>query len=384
MAQASAERVLCRQFPQTLLPFLIQFRVTTTTGQGKARFRISAQTDPTFPHILVESHDTLGLVSGAYYFLRKFANCSVSWAGGDNVRAIALPSPKLDAAMQKHVIADRVAQLVKATPSHFIEKYSPHAYRYFFNECTFGYSTVWWKWADWERHLDWLALNGVNLVLASLGQELLWRDTFVEDFGLRAEDMDLFFSGPAFLPWNRMGNLNGYSGPLPVAWMQQQFQLQKRILGRMVELGLHPVLPGFSGFVPSAMQAAYPHAKISKTRGWYGFEPTFALNPTDPLYRDIHRSFLQRQRKAYKIDDAAVKDGDVPTFFSIDPYNEVRPHTNDPQELGQISLAIYETLREVEGQNAVWVMQGWLFVHQADFWRRYCLVSVLQSRRYIV
>jgi hypothetical protein len=181
---------------------------------------------------------------------------------------------------------------------------------------------------------------------------------------------------------NKRGNLNGYSGPLPVAWMQQQFQLQKRILERMVELGLRPVLPGFSGFVPPAMQAAYPHAKISKTRGWYGFEPTFALSPTDPLYGDIHRAFLQRQRKAYEIElDATVKDGDAPTFFSIDPYNEVRPHTNDPEELGQISLAIYETLREVEGKNAVWVMQGWLFVHQADFWRRYCLMSVLQSYR---
>ncbi len=44
-------------------------------------------------------------------------------------------------------------------------------------------------------------------------------------------------------------------------------------------------------------------------------------------------------------------------------------HFDPKQELGQISLAIYDTLREVEGDNTVWVMQGWLFVHQADFWR---------------
>ncbi len=55
---------------------------------------------------------------------------------------------------------------------------------------------------------------------------------------------------------------------------------------------------------------------LPNARGWYGFEPKFALNPTDPLYGDIRRSFLQRQRKAYQI-DATVEDGDVPTFFFL-------------------------------------------------------------------
>jgi alpha-N-acetylglucosaminidase len=32
----------------------------------------------------------------------------------------------------------------------------------------------WWKWRDWERFIDWMALNGVNLPLAITGQEKVW------------------------------------------------------------------------------------------------------------------------------------------------------------------------------------------------------------------
>ena len=44
-------------------------------------------------------------------------------------------------------------------------------FRYYQNVCTAGYSFVWWQWADWETHIDWMALNGINLPLAFSGQE---------------------------------------------------------------------------------------------------------------------------------------------------------------------------------------------------------------------
>ena len=46
----------------------------------------------------------------------------------------------------------------------------PLLYRYHQNVCTPGYSYVWWQWADWERHIDWMALNGVTLPLAFTAQ----------------------------------------------------------------------------------------------------------------------------------------------------------------------------------------------------------------------
>ncbi len=47
--------------------------------------------------------------------------------------------------------------------------------RFFLNYCTFGYTMPWWKWEQWERFIDWMALNGVNMPLAITGQEAVWQ-----------------------------------------------------------------------------------------------------------------------------------------------------------------------------------------------------------------
>ena len=48
--------------------------------------------------------------------------------------------------------------------------------RFFLNYCTFGYTMPWWKWEQWERFIDWMALNGVNMPLAITGQEAVLDD----------------------------------------------------------------------------------------------------------------------------------------------------------------------------------------------------------------
>ena len=43
------------------------------------------------------------------------------------------------------------------------------SYRYYMNVCTFGYSYVWWGWERWEREIDWMAMNAINIPLAFVG-----------------------------------------------------------------------------------------------------------------------------------------------------------------------------------------------------------------------
>ena len=50
-----------------------------------------------------------------------------------------------------------------------------------------------------------------------------------------------------------MGNIDGWGGPLPQSWIDNQLALQKKILARQRSLGMIPVLPGFAGHVPSAI-----------------------------------------------------------------------------------------------------------------------------------
>ena len=45
-------------------------------------------------------------------------------------------------------------------------------YRYFMNVCTFGYSYAFWTWDRWEREIDWMALNGINIPLAFVGYNI--------------------------------------------------------------------------------------------------------------------------------------------------------------------------------------------------------------------
>ena len=46
-------------------------------------------------------------------------------------------------------------------------------------------SFVWWDWERWEKEIDWMALQGINLPLAFTGQETIWQKVFmVNDYWL--------------------------------------------------------------------------------------------------------------------------------------------------------------------------------------------------------
>jgi alpha-N-acetylglucosaminidase len=56
------------------------------------------------------------------------------------------------------------------------------------------------NWTRWQRQIDWMALNGINLPLAFTGQETIWQRVYLS-LGLKQEDLDTHFGGPAFLAW---------------------------------------------------------------------------------------------------------------------------------------------------------------------------------------
>lgn len=66
--------------------------------------------------------------------------------------------------------------------------------------CTVSYSFVWWNWTRWEREIDWMAMNGINLPLAFNGQEAIWQRLYLR-MGLTQQELDQHFGGPAFLAW---------------------------------------------------------------------------------------------------------------------------------------------------------------------------------------
>ncbi len=192
----------------------------------------------------------------------------------------------------------------------------------------------------------------------------MWRG-----LGVSEAEIDAFNTGPAYLPWHRMGNINGFEGPLPEHWVQNRRQLQRRILDRMRALGMTPVAPAFAGFVPQGFLRVRPQAETF-TLLWLPEEfktiprstRTFILHPAqEELYREIGGRFIE----AYKAEYGEVG------YYLADPFNELPvPITPEHRyaDLERFGKTVYEGIRAGD-PNGTWVMQGWLFVFGAEgFW----------------
>ena len=239
--------------------------------------------------------------------------------------------------------------------------------RFFLNYCTYGYTMPWWGWKQWERFIDWMAMNGVTMPLAITGQEVVWREVWKE-FGMTDEEVRAYFSGPAHLPWHRMANLDGFQGPLPVSWLEGQKALQGRIVARERELGMTPVLPGFAGHVPGRIAELFPEADIKNLSAWCGFEPTFFLNSEDPLFPKIQKSFLEKQEALYGTDH----------IYGVDPFNEMDPPSWEPEYLKTVSEHIYASL-EAADPDARWLQMSWVFWYKRKNWTQERLNAYLTA-----
>ena len=218
--------------------------------------------------IMLRGNNGISIASALNYYLKYFAHCSITWKGNN----LNLPNP-LPAVKEK------------------VQKESPYKCRYYLNYCTFNYTMSWWNWERWQKEVDWMALNGINMPLAITGQEAVWNKVY-RSMGLSQDELNNFFSGPAYFSWFWMGNLDAWGGPLPQSWMASHEALQKKILQSERALGMTPVLPAFTGHVPSALKAKFPAAKF-KTTNWNGkFGDVYLLDPSDPLFITIGKKFI--------------------------------------------------------------------------------------------
>lgn len=296
------------------------------------------------------------MAAGLNYYLRYYCKTYVSWYVNDPVR---LPDrlPEIDSVLRNE------ARLQN---------------RFFLNYCTFGYTMPWWQWKDWERMIDWMALNGINMPLAITGQEAIWYDVW-KDYGMSDEQIRTYFTGPAHLPWHRMSNLDKWGGALPKSWLDHQKELQKKIVARERELNMTPVLPAFAGHVPEALATARPKAKINQLSSWGGFPDqyrSFFLDPLDPLFTEIQQKFLTRQTELYGTDH----------IYGADPFNEVHPPSWAPDYLASVANTIYSSMHSSD-PKATWLQMSWIFYFEREHWtneRIQAMVTAVPSGKMIL
>lgn len=294
--------------------------------------------------IILRGNNGVAIASALYYYLTEYAHCQITWNGSN----LNLP-----ANLPVHVGK--------------IHKTTPYQYRYYLNYCTYSYSMSWWDWERWEKEIDWMALHGINMPLAITGQEYVW-DKVYKSMGFSNQDMQKFFTGPAYFGWFYMGNLDAWDGPLPTTWITSHRDLQVKILQRERELGIKPVLPAFTGHVPASFKKHYPNAKLKQTNWNNGFADTYILDSEDPLFAQIGKKFIQEQTKVYGTDH----------LYSADTFNENEPPSDDPKFLSELSARVYDGMKGAD-PKAVWVMQGWLFFSDRKFWKNEQIKALLNA-----
>ncbi|KAH8400476.1 hypothetical protein KR222_001085 [Zaprionus bogoriensis] len=236
---------------------------------------------------------------------------------------------------------------------------SASSFIYYQNVCTWSYSFVWWDLQQWRRHIDWMAMMGINLALAP-NQEAIWEDLYAV-LGLSDEEIDAHFAGPAFQAWQRMGNIRGWAGPLPATHRRLQQLLQQQIVQAQRDLGMSVALPAFAGHVPVAMQRIFPNASYSPADRWNRFPDPYCcslfVEPDDALFRQLATMFLRRVQQVYGTNH----------IYFCDPFNELMPRLDTPDYIRATAQAIYNSMREVDA-DAVWLLQGWMFL-KINYWR---------------
>ena len=119
----------------------------------------------------------------------------------------------------------------------------------------------------------------------------------------------------------------------------------------MVDLGMRPVLPAFTGFVPENITRVRPNATVVRGSEWNGFGTTYSnvtfLEPFDPLFAELQARLMNIQQEVY---------GDVTDVYTLDQYNENVPFSGDTAYLANISQNTMNSLRAAN-PDAVWLMQ---------------------------
>lgn len=219
------------------------------------------------------------------------------------------------------------------------------AYRYALNYCTYNYTMSFYSWEEWERELDWMALNGVNLMLVANGSEAVWQNTLRRVGYTEAEIAD-YLVGPTYNAFLLMGNMEGWGGPMPQGQIDERAATVQKMLVRMRELGIEPLMTGFVGLMPSNYKDK-TSARVIAQGKWGAFTRPAILDPTDPEFAEVAAIYYDETKKLY---------GQDLRFFSGDPFHE--GGITAGVELGDAGQAVQAQMQQ-HFPGSVWVLQGW-------------------------
>ncbi|MFI6896862.1 alpha-N-acetylglucosaminidase TIM-barrel domain-containing protein [Streptomyces sp. NPDC050256] len=272
--------------------------------------------------VRVTGSTTVALVSGFHWYLTHCAHGHLSRTGDVIPAGPARP------------------------PVEPVSRTTPYGDRYMYNFTVGGYTTPYWTFDAWERELDLIAAHGINRALVTTGLETLWLHTFTR-FGYGEEEVRRWISAPSVQPWQWMGNTSGL-GPTPSAGLiEQRAELGQRIVRRMRELGIEPVLPGYQGLVPPDFAERVTGARTVAQGKWGPFDQPDWMAPDSAAFQQVAAAYYDVQKELFG----------TARYQAIDLFME--GGETGGTDLAAATRAIEASLHKAFGPDHRWVIQAW-------------------------
>ena len=308
----------------------------------------------------IKGNTQLSVATGINWYLNHYAHINLTWNNlTTDLSKVTLPVPGTE---EKHVCNT--------------------TYRYNFNTCTFSYSMAFWTWERWQQEIDWMALHGINAPLNLVGLDVVTRK-FLRELGVSENDINAYIAGPGFIAWFAMNNLEGWGGTInssstgvqmngnPDWWYTRQEQLCRNMLQRMRELGMQPVIPGFSGQVPNCIVNysinGFSSGDVVNNGTWAGsYTRPDILKPNTTSYQTFATVYYKHLHEVMGVSE----------LYSIDPFHEgslpggVTNETCYPnimkeldKHFGNVEQSVKDTYKVT--QSPSWMIQYWQGVPQS-------------------
>ncbi|MDH6573864.1 hypothetical protein M2160_008971 [Streptomyces sp. SAI-117] len=222
-------------------------------------------------------------------------------------------------------------------------------HRIAYNLTVGGYTTPFYDWAQWEHEIDLLAAGGVTAAHLTLGQELVLLRTFLQ-CGYEEQEILRWLGPPSHQPWLWLNNIQNFGRGTSRTLVEDRARLARKVIERMRDLDIVPILPGFSGTVPPDFTKRWTDTRTVPQGRWFKdvvgpVRPDW-LDSTTDAYAAVAEIFYAEQRAAFG----------TTGMWAVDLVHE-GGHTGGT-DLGSAARGVQKAMTAAD-PDATWVMQAW-------------------------